>query len=324
MPSRSPKKLAVELSALAAAPESARGEAATAVLGEALAASDPRLIAQAAELIGKHELRDHASSLAATYHSLADTRAQHDPGCHAKEAILVALEALEHGGAELFAAAAVYTQHERAKQHERETGARVRARGLLGLARLGHEDFLSIAGAALGDREPILRLAAAQAIAHRGQRDGAGLLLLRLYAGDDVPEIASECLRGALALAPDHASRYAAGVLRADGATGREHVLHALGSANDERAIELLAEELSRLVLGPDRLPVIEALGLSRRSSARELLLSLVREGSPSDASAALSALAIHRYDPRLREQLAEATAHSRELAQKFRELVER
>lgn len=324
MPGRSPKKLSVELSALVAAPESARGEAATAVLREALAANDPRLIAQAAELIGKQSLEDHASGLAAAYRSLAGERAQHDTGCHAKEAILIALDALEHSDAELFADAAMYQQLERAKQHERDTGARVRARGLLGLARLGHEDFLSIAGAALGDREPILRLAAAQAIAHRGQRDGAGLLLLRLHAGDDVPEIASECLRGALTLAPDHASRYAGGVLRAGSATEREHVLHALGSANDERAIQLLAEELSRLVLGPDRLPVIEALGLSRRSSARELLLSLVRDGNSSDANAALSALAIHRYDPRLREQLAEATGHSRELAQKFRELMER
>jgi hypothetical protein len=48
-----------------------------------------------------------------------------------------------------------------------------------------------------------------------------------------------------------------------------------------------------------------------------------VREGSAADASAALSALAIHRYDPRLREQLGAATAHSRELTRQYRELLE-
>ena len=161
-----------------------------------------------------------------------------------------------------------------------------------------------------------------KAITHRGHRDGAGLLLLRLHAGDDVAEIASESKRGLFALAPDQAQRYAGAALRTAGEAQREQLLQALGSANDERAIELLEAELSRASLAADRRPVIEALGLSRRSSARECLLSLVREGSSSDAGAALHALAIHRYDARLREQLAEATAHSRELARQYRDLV--
>jgi hypothetical protein len=322
MPSRTQKKLTSELAELAAAADVPSGEGTQALLREALAGSDPRSIAQAAELIAKHGVRSLEPALAQAYRALADERPQHDPGCHAKEALVIALDALEHVDAELFAAAAVYVQLERSKNHERDTAARVRARGLLGLARLGHADFMVIAGAALGDREPILRLAAAQAIAHRGHRDGAGLLLLRLHAGDDVAEIASESLRGLFVLAPEHAQRHAAAALRTASEAQREQLLHALGSSNVERAIELLDAELSRASLAVDRRQVIEALGLSRRSSARERLLALVREGGPSDASAALRALAIHHYDPRLREQLAEATAHSRELARQYRELV--
>jgi hypothetical protein len=313
--------LASELAELAAAPD-VSGESTQALLQEALAGTDPRSIALAASLIAKHSVRSLEPALARAYRELADERPQNDPGCHAKEAVVIALDALEHFDAELFAAAAVCVQLERSKNHERDTAARVRARGLIGLARLGHADFITIAGAALGDRDPSLRLAAAQAIAHRGHRDGAGLLLLRLHAADDVAEIASECLRGLFVLAPEHAQRYADAELRTASEAQREHLLQALGSANDERAIELLQAELSRTSFAAERHLVIEALGLSRRSSARELLLTLVREGNASDASAALHALAIHRYDPRLREQLAEATAHSDELARQYRDLV--
>lgn len=84
----------------------------------------------------------------------------------------------------------------------------------------------------------------------------------------------------------------------------------------------MLATELEQGTLASERQQVIEALGLSRRPRARELLLSLVRGGRTSDAEAALSALAIHRYDARLLEQLQQAAAHSPELMDRYRQLV--
>jgi hypothetical protein len=321
----SSKSSAAELAALAelgAAPERLETEAGEHALRKALAVGDPRTVAQAASLIGKHTLNRCAQPLCEAYRRFADDRAHLDAGCFAKEAIVAALDALDHSDAELFAEAAVYVQRERMKGGTRDTGARLRARGILGLARIGHSDFMPIVGTCLGDREPTLRLAAAQAIAHRGQRDGAGLLLLRLQAGEDVPEIAIECLRGSFAIAPEHALRYAQGALHAGDEAQREQTLQALGTANDDRAIALLESELERLTLAGERQQVIESLGLSRRPRARELLLSIVREGRASDAEHALSALAIHRYDARLLEQLERATAHSPELTRRYRELA--
>jgi len=312
----------VALAELAATPQSLETEAGEHALRKALAANDPRVVAQAAQLIGKHTLNRCASSLCDAYRTFTGERAHLDAGCFAKEAILAALDVLDHADAELFAEAAVYVQRERMKGGTRDTGARVRARGVLGLARLGHGDFMPIAGASLGDRDPMLRLAAAQAIAHRGHRDGAGLLLLRLQAGDDVPEIAIECLRGLFVIAPDHALRYAQAALHAGNESQREQTLQALGTANDDRAIELLATELEQGTLAAERQQVIEALGLSRRAPARELLLSIVREGRTADAEAALSALIIHRYDARLLEQLEQAAGHSPDLVRRYRELV--
>jgi HEAT repeat protein len=303
-------------------PEALRSESGARALQKALGSSDVRAIAQAAALIAKHELRAEARALVDTYYGLASVRSHVDGGCLAKEALLQALEALDHGDADVFAHAATYEQYERVKGGTREIAARVRVAGVLGLARLGHGDLWCILGACLGDRDAAVRLAAAQAISHRGQRDGAGLLMLRLHASDDVPEIAIECLRGLFTLAPDHALRFAKRALEDHDSSQRERALHALGTANDDRAIELLANRLEQASLAPERERLIEALGLSRRARARELLLSIVRDGRPSDAEAAVSALAIHRYDARLLEQLEDAAAHSGELSTRVRELV--
>lgn len=325
MPSKPTKHTASELAQLATSPDVLNSDAGRGVLRKALLGNDSRAIRDAAVLVAQHTVHALAPVLAEAYQSLASANANADPGCLAKQAILQALEALDHSDSDLFAKAAGYEQYERAKGGARDTAAGIRAAGALGLARLGHTDFLCIIGACLGDRDPTVRLAAAQAIAHRGQRDGAGLLSLRLHAGDEVPEIAIECLRGLFTLAPPHALRYAERALANEhDSVRREQALQALGSANDESAIELLASTLETALLAPERAQIIEALGLSRRTRARELLLSIVREGRPSDAEVALRALAIHRYDPRLVEQLEQATAHSRELARRYRELVTR
>jgi hypothetical protein len=142
-------------------------------------------------------------------------------------------------------------------------------------------------------------------------------------AGDPEPEVAMECLRGLFSIAPDHAVRRARELLASDNESLREQTLHALGTAPDDRAIELLAEELSGLSMAIERSLVIESLALSLRPAARELLIGLIREDRASGAEAALVALAVHRYDARLVEHLREATAGSGDLSARFRELYE-
>jgi hypothetical protein len=166
-----------------------------------------------------------------------------------------------------------------------------------------------------------VRLCAAQAVGHRGQRDGAGLLLLRLGAGETEPEVAIECLRALFAVAPDLGRRQAQQGLGAARAEQREQTLHALGTVQHDQAVELLADELARRPLSEERRRIIEVLGLSLRPAARALLVELVRSGSGSDSDAALTALAIHRYDARLVSQLQAATAHSPALQERCREL---
>ncbi len=268
-------------------------------------------------------LRDpttHREELKAAYRALAGPRgATLDPGSITKEAILEALDQIEDFDVDLFADAASYQQPERARGRVVDGGARVRARALLALARLGHPDFPVFAGGCLADRDPAVRLAAAKAIAHRGDRAGAGLLWMRLVAGDDVAEVWNECVRGLFVLAPDHGVRFARVALADE---RRDVLLPALGVAPHDDAIAVLEETLEA-ALGDERERVITAIGLSLRPKARAILLALVDGDRESDAEAALGALAIHRYDPRLVEDLRERTGRSRTLAQRFRALFE-
>src|SRR5690349_10026271 len=108
MAKASAKSTASELSELAATPERLQTASGEDVLRRALASGDARLAAQAASLIGKHTLSRFEQPLSEAYRAFATDRAHVDAGCVAKEAILAALDALDHADAELFAEAAAY------------------------------------------------------------------------------------------------------------------------------------------------------------------------------------------------------------------------
>ncbi|MCE9577920.1 MAG: hypothetical protein K8W52_32610 [Deltaproteobacteria bacterium] len=295
-----------------------------AILDEALATLDQATVIEAAARIADHGIAGRDAALIAAYRALAGARASADPACLAKAAILAALDAVDHGDPELFAAAARHVQLERARGASRDTAAPVRVRGVLGVARLGHVDAMAIFGACLADRDAEVRHAAARAIAHRGHRDGAGLLLLKLGVGDEVAGIPVECLRGLFALAPDLAEPRARAMLDDGDPRVRQVALHALGTAPDDRAIAVLADGLHGAAVAADRDEIIEALGLSRRAAARALLLELVASDRTSDAHAALTALAIHRDDPRVVAEVRAATAEAPELADRVAQLFGR
>jgi HEAT repeat protein len=309
----------------ALSPGELASESGLAALKAALSTREGELVVHAARLIREHGVSGLEDELVAAYRALSGPKKSADPGCLAKEALLRTLDASDYFDAALFADAAVYTQLDRGKTVTRDSAGRVRACGVLGLARLGHPDLWPIFGARLADPEASVRFATAGAIAHRGQRDGAGLLLLKLGVGDADPNVVMECLRALFVLASDLAVPAAQRLLTEADLNTRELTLQALGTASDDRALAVLHDELERHSLGHERAPIIEALGLSVRPRARELLFALIVDGSKADAEAAVRVLTIHRYDERLVAQLREAVEEngSRELAtQLARELA--
>lgn len=309
------------LASLVRNPDQLEVDAGRQLLRKALGSGDAAVIAQAARLIEEHAVHPLVDDVRKAYIALSGSRAgTGDPGCVAKEALLDALEALDDVDLEVFADAANHEQVERRRGRQRDTAAGVRARGVRGLARAGHPDLWAILGARLADPEVSVRQAAARAIGHRGHRDGAGLLLLRLGCGDTEPEVVVDCIESLFAVAPDLGKRHARSCLNRVADDDRALLYGALGSASSDEAVALLAEELEEFLQADQRRSLIEALGLSRRPRARELLLSLVTSDREGDAELALAALSIHSYDDALVEQLSELTSGSPVLHRIFRE----
>jgi HEAT repeat protein len=280
------------------------------------------VLIRAANLIAEHQLQGFNDALRNAYQHLAGRQNRRDPNTAAKVALLTALEAIEDTDQTLFATAALETLPEAFRGGLRDISAGIRVRGLLGLARLGHPELLMILATCITDHDANVRLTAARVLAHRGEQAGAALLVMRLETGETIPEVIMECIHGLLTIEPTFAIRVIKKALEDTNPHRREPTLHALGTARSAVAVQLLSEELANCSDLEDRQLVIEALGLSLRPEARSLLLELVASDSSSEAWAALDALAIHKYDKRLMDQLMERASHSPELVRRVRELI--
>jgi HEAT repeat protein len=235
-----------------------------------------------------------------------------DPGSKAKLAALTALDFLESLDAEPFVTAVRLVQKELTQG---DTGAVVRARAVLGLARLQHPDFMLHAAERLADREPSVREAAADALGHRGDPAGAGLLELRLRIGERDPSVLLAVLSAMIALAPNWGVNRAAGLLggRLDADGGEDDdwgsrdasdaAALALGQSHRDDALGLLVDALGAEVRAVSRATLLRAIGAHRSERAVEVLLRTVAEGDGGDAGVAVEALLARRADPDLLER---------------------
>jgi len=294
-----------ELAALEPACDDPSAEGATALLDAALASGHAHVVARAATVVKEHGLARHEGTLRAAWTRLVAAGPDADTGCHGKLAVLEALDYTEHSDTTPFLEATRYVQNEARWGKPEDSAGNVRVRGALALTRLRYSDMLLVLGRLLADGSAHVREGSADALAEHGDRDGAGLLLLRLGVGEEEPSVMAALVRALFVLAPDEAACTVRPLLR--DRTLRELVAHAAVSANVDDAVALLIDELAEQVLAADREVILRALGVSRRQVARNFLLSRVAEAGVSDARAAVLALGVHAYDPRLAEQVREA-----------------
>ncbi len=288
-------------------PSPARLEA----LREAIAEGHALVATRAADVVREERIAELEGVLIGAWARFLDNPTKTDPGCHAKVAILSALDHLERIDPEPFVAATSYVQLEGAWGPPDDTAVGVRGRAALALTRIQYSDALPVLGRLLADPEAQVRSVAAQSVAFLGRRDGASLLLLRLAAGEDDPEVVSECLRALCTLAPDLARPVALDMLRSESL--RELAAHAVVASERDAALAILIDALPDTVRADVRAVLYTALGVSRRDLARTLLLTTIAEGRPHDAQASVRALGVHAYDPRLAAAVREAAAKNEE-----------
>jgi len=282
-------------------------------LGEALEKGAGVVAAKAAAIIREQRLEGFEDALRAAFDRFLQDPARTDPSCRAKVAILEALDFLEWMDPEPFLRGVRYVQEEKQWGPPVDTATGVRSRSAFALARLRHPDHAMLMAELLVDREPAVREAAADAIAHRGDPAGAPLLLLKLRTGDPEPPVLLACLQGLLELAPATGLAVADGWLYGEDAGARELGAIALGESRREDALERLLEALERSATPRERAVLFRALALHRSEGALAALLKVVAAGPVADARVVLEALGPRAEERGLREQLQNAASQREE-----------
>ncbi len=292
-----PTALERELADLAPALSKPDDPASRAPLLAALTSPRATVVALAARAIREAALPDVEEALVRAYASLP----------------VEALDHLESTDDAPFVHAARYVQMEKAWGPPIDAAAGVRAHAAAGLARLGHRDLSLLLGEMLADPEAPVRAAAADALAHRGDRAGAGLLLLKLAVGDVEPQVLIACHAALLHLAPDVSLPRLASMLGGNDEGAADVAALVLGESRLDAALELLLTAL-RDVFPGRRARAMGALALSRSERATSALLMVVASGRRADATAAVKALARRAFEPDLARRTREAGGSNREL----------
>lgn len=276
-------------------------------LRKALVRGEALVVARAGEIVREHLIDGLSRELKDAFQRFLRDPVKTDPVCHAKLAVLEALDAQEDRDDAPFLAAARHVQLEPAWGPPVDTAIGVRARGILALARLGYTDLPLLAGELLADAAIPVRQAAADAIANFGLRGAAGPLILKLRIGDDEPLVTLSCLTALLTIAPEWGLAAARPMLLGAEATAREIGALALGQSSRDDALTLLLEALEVSGLSADRAVLFTGIGLHRSDRARSVLIEVVADGSPGDARAAIAALAAARFEPGLEARVRDA-----------------
>ncbi|HYV48624.1 MAG TPA: HEAT repeat domain-containing protein [Myxococcaceae bacterium] len=301
------------LEALAAVRAGASTPEGRRALVEALEKGAGVVAARAAAIIKEQHLEGFEDALRAAFDRFLQDPARTDPSCHAKVALLEALDFLEWMDPAPFLRGVRYVQEEKQWGPPVDTATGVRSRSAFALARLRHPDHALLMAELLADPEPMVREAAADALAHRGDPAGAALALLKLRTGDPEPPVLLACLQALLALAPETGLRVAEAWLHGEDSGARELGAIALGESRREDALDRLLEALEWSVLPKGRAVLLRALALHRSERALAALMKVVAAGSLADARVALEALAPRADERGLREQVHAAVSQREE-----------
>jgi HEAT repeat protein len=292
------------LSAALATPDS---EAARSALAAALGSARSLVVARAARFIKEQRLPGFEPALKQAFARFLENPIRSDPGCAAKLAALEALDYDECDDVAPFLRAARHVQKEPAWGPPVDTAASTRARAIVALARIGHEDFLLWAADLLNDAEYPVRQAAADALAHRGERAGAALAALKIHIGDEEPQVLLAAMNALLALAPQWGLDQLRPLLGGADEPLREVACLALGQSRLDEALPLLLDALDGCARAEEREPLLRGMGLHRSERALRAMLELIAERHAVDAEAAIAALSVRRFEPGVAERVRAA-----------------
>jgi HEAT repeat protein len=264
------------------------------------------IVAAAAAIVGDQNHTGLSADLEAAFDRCLVDPLKNDKLCRGKIAVIQALDKIEHERTDIFLRAVSHVQFEPVWGGSVDTAAPLRAAAILALARLDYHDLLPLLVDCLTDSEKNVRIAAAQALGHHGSEPASLLLRLKARLGDKEPDVISECLSGLLTCSSKENLPFVSQFLNSADPAIREAAILALGKSRLPEAFELLKNAIQQHPIGLNE-EIFLAMAMLRIPAATDFLLETVANEGERSASLALSALMIYRYDPNLRDRIADA-----------------
>ena len=287
------------------------------VLRKALRDKVSLVVAKAAAVIARLQLRAMMPELLTAYDRRFRDGVKTDPQCWAKAALAKALKDLEWPESEPFLRGASYVQWEPTWGTEADSAGTLRATCLLAIpfcTDLLRDAKLHCLMRGLTDRLAPVRLEAARALEQIGGLEAALLLRLKARFVDTDLSVTGQVFESLLSVEREAAIPF---------------VLEAIVQRGEPDRNDDLAEQAA-LVLGASRLPgstealiasfregrsanlgeiLLRSLSISRLDEAFDFLVRLIVEGRQSDAISALSALEMHSSSHEIAARIRTAVA---------------
>jgi len=261
-------------------------------------------VAEAAEIVGERLLTALAPDLVEAFRRFMIDPVETDKLCRAKFAIMEALNKLEYDEDEIFLTGFRHVQLEPGWGGSSDTAGPLRGASAFGLVRIHHRGVVFLLGELLADPEKIARQNAAQALGAVGSEAAIVLLRFKAKAGDKEPEVIGDCLTALMTAEPKESLPFVAKFLASRGEGIAEGAALAIAESRTPEAQEVLKEHWPAARNRPLQNVLLLAISITRQSSAIDFLLEILAGKDEGAASAALSALAIHKHNPSVRERI--------------------
>ncbi|RRA49298.1 hypothetical protein [Acidipila sp. EB88] len=277
---------------------------AEAAVRRALEDRSASIVERAAEVAAHHDLKQLTPVVVEAFERLLAAGKESDPQCAGKLALARALAAFEYQDPAPFLAGIRHVQLE-GWYPLTDTAAGLRGCCALALVQTELNDFevLKHMVQLLQDREPVVRTAAAQAIAKVGTEASSLLLRLRAQSGSREPEVVGACYEGVLKIEGTSALEWVQQFMQVEDELGMEAAM-AISATHTVEGFRMLkerykfqklseSEEHSESLEDPwFRKGLLSAIALTRRQEATTWLFELV-EQSPREAALAQAALCL-------------------------------
>lgn len=262
-------------------------------------------VAEAAEIVGERLLTTLSPDLVAAFLRFMIDPLETDKLCRAKFAIVEALNKLEYDDEEIFLTGFRHVQMEAAWGKPEDTAAPLRGASAFGLVRIHYRGVVLLLAELLADPEKIARQNAAQALGALGSEAASVLLRFKAKAGDKEPEVIGDCLTALMTAEPKESLPFVANFLASRGEGIAEGAALAIAESRTPEALEVLKTHWPAARNRPLQNVLLLAISITRQSAAIDFLLEILAGKDEGAASAALSALAIHKHNPSIKDRIA-------------------